>query len=301
MVHSASTDPVDIADRLSAFVERFDDAFAHLLSAPEDAPGRLADAMRYSALAPGKRVRPFLVLRSCELAGGRFEDGLGAAAAIECVHAFSLVHDDLPAMDDDDLRRGRPTNHKVFGEAIAVLAGDALLSLSFELIVAHTPDAGRAARMVSELARGTGWKGMVGGQVADIEGEGKPPDARLVEYIHERKTASLIATACRMGAIAGGGDDEAIERLGDYGRHVGLAFQIADDLLDLTSTAEEMGKSVGKDTEAGKQTYPRCLGTDASRKAGWKAAESAIEALTPLGDSAGDLVELARFCMERTR
>ncbi len=254
--------------------------------------------MRYSALAPGKRVRPYLVTRSCELVGGTFEDALGAAAAVECVHAFSLVHDDLPAMDDDDLRRGRPTNHKVYGEALAILAGDALLAVAFELLAREYAPA-RAGRLALELSRGTGWEGMIGGQVADIEGETQAPSLERVRYIHERKTAALIATACRMGAIAGGGDESAVEQLGCYGRHTGLAFQIADDLLDLTSTAEDLGKAVGKDARAGKQTYPACAGAPESRQAGLTAVAAAEAALAGFGPPANDLVELARFCMDR--
>ncbi len=290
---------MDIAARLAAFVDRFDEAFGRLLAAPGDAPARLAEAMRYSALAPGKRVRPFLVVRSCELVGGRFDDCLGAAGAVECVHAFSLIHDDLPAMDDDDLRRGLPTNHKVYGEALAILAGDALVTLAFELIARSTPHAARVGRLTSELARGAGWQGMIGGQVADIAGESEAPHLERVHYIHERKTAALIATACRMGAAAGGGTDDDIDSLGTYGTHVGLAFQIADDLLDVTSTPEVMGKAVGKDAGAGKQTYPRCVGPQESRRAGLAAVDAAVAALTRFGNEADDLRALARFCMER--
>ncbi len=297
-VTSASTTYEGIVQRLDAFGRRFEPAFGRLLDAPAGAPPRLAEAMRYSALAPGKRVRPYLVVRSCELVGGTFDDALPAAAALECVHAFSLVHDDLPAMDDDDLRRGRPTNHKVYGEALAILAGDALLALAFELL-GRRYDSARAGRMALQLARGTGWEGMIGGQVADVDGETQAPSLERVRYIHERKTAALIATACQLGAIAGGGDESAVEQLGCYGRHVGLAFQIADDLLDVTSTAEDMGKAVGKDAQAGKQTYPACVGISESRRVGLAAVEAAEAALTRFGPQAQDLAELARFCMDR--
>ncbi|UCG16036.1 MAG: polyprenyl synthetase family protein [Phycisphaerales bacterium] len=296
---SAPTGCQDVPARLARFARRFEPAFARLLETPPDVPERLAEAMRYSALGVGKRIRPFLVVRCCELVGGCFDDALGPAAAVECVHAFSLVHDDLPAMDDDDLRRGRPTNHKVYGDAMAILAGDALLALAFELIATGTPDAARAGRLTAELARGAGWQGMIGGQVADIAGQTQDPDLERVRYIHECKTASLIATACRLGAIAGGGDAETIQRLGNYGRHVGLAFQIADDLLDVTSSAEVMGKAVDKDAAAGKQTYPGCVGIAESRRAGMAAVDAAVAALAPSGEPADDLRDLARFCMER--
>jgi geranylgeranyl diphosphate synthase type II len=234
------------------------------------------------------------------LAGGSFDEALPAAAAVECVHAFSLVHDDLPAMDDDDLRRGRPTNHKVFGEAVAILAGDALLALAFELLAAHVPDPAQAARLTGELARGAGWAGMIGGQVADIEGEQQNPELERVRYIHERKTARLLAASCRLGAIAGRADETLIDRLGRFGLHLGMAFQIADDLLDITSNAEALGKSVGKDVRAGKQTYPHCLGVEQSRQAGLVEVEAALEALAPFDRAADDLRGLAAYCMDRT-
>ena len=296
---TTSTTCSAVPARLSDFALKFDPAFASLLDPPPGVPPRLAEAMRYSALAPGKRFRPYLVVKSCELAGGTFADALPPAGAIECIHAFSLVHDDLPAMDDDDLRRGRPTNHVVYGEAMAILAGDALLALAIELVARHVSDPARAGRIAAELARGTGWQGMIGGQVADIEGQNEPLDLNRVRYIHEHKTAALIAAACRVGAIAGGADAQTIERLGTYGESVGLAFQIADDLLDVTSSAGVLGKAVGKDAVAGKQTYPGCVGLEASRRAGLAAVEAAVSALAPFGHRAGELEELARFCVRR--
>jgi geranylgeranyl diphosphate synthase type II len=298
MTTSSTTYP-SVSACLDDFLARFDPAFARLLEAPPDVPPRLVEAMRYSALAPGKRFRPYLVVKCCELVGGAFQDALPAAAAIECVHTFSLVHDDLPAMDDDDLRRGRPTNHVVYGEAMAILAGDALLALAFELIARHTADPLKVARLTAELARGTGCQGMIGGQVADIEGEEETPRLERVRFIHERKTAALIAASCRLGAIAGGADAETIERLGTYGNSVGLAFQIADDLLDVTSSAGALGKAVGKDAVAGKQTYTGCVGLEESHRVGLAAVETAISALAPFGERAAELRNLARFCMQR--
>ena len=330
------------ADLLRSFAFEFDRRFDAYLTAA-DAPAQLVNAVRYSALAPGKRIRPYLVVRCCELVGGRRDDAWPAAAAIECVHAFSLVHDDLPAMDDDDLRRGRPTTHKRFTEALAILAGDALLALAFELLVGDDqnpmnsplrppltppspPCAGergkdsrppltpssplgmgergketrsQTSKMVLELARLTGWSGMIGGQAADVGGQGEPPNEDLVKYIHERKTACLFEAACRLGTLAGGGEAEAIEALARFGRHLGKAFQIADDLLDVTATPEVLGKSVGKDEASGKQTYPRCVGVVASRAKAAEEVQAAVGELSRFGAKADDLRSLAEFAVSR--
>ena len=255
--------------------------------------------MRYSALAPGKRFRPYLVAASCRLCGGTDGLALPVAAAMECVHAFSLVHDDLPAMDDDDLRRGRPTCHKVFGEAMAILAGDALLALAFEILVTRTAPSTDRAGLVRILAEATGRNGMIGGQAADILGERLPPSLQRVRQIHAGKTAALISASCRMGAVAAGADAAAIEALGRYGRHVGMAFQIADDLLDLTSTPQQLGKATAKDAEAHKQTYPAVVGMESARLAAVEETAKAIEALKPFGAAADNLRSLARFVIER--
>ena len=283
---------------LADFAEVFDARFAALLEPADDVPAELAEAMRYSALAPGKRLRPYLVTRCCELAGGTREAAWPAAAALECVHAFSLIHDDLPAMDDDDLRRGRPTCHKQFGEALAILAGDALLALAFELVVRDAPEA-VAAALVCELARGTGWSGMIGGQTADVLGEAKPADLPLTRYIHARKTGALFVTACRVGALVGGGPPTLADALGAYALDLGHAFQIADDLLDVTSTAEKMGKNVGKDAQQGKQTFPRCVGVEAGRDAARQAAADAVARLSALPAEADDLRTLAGYAADR--
>ncbi len=287
-----------LLEAIAAFCQAFDEAFLRLLTPAGDAPPRLIDAMRYTALLPGKRIRPFLVARCCELAGGRREDAWHVCAAVECVHAFSLIHDDLPAMDNDDLRRGRPTNHKVYGEDVAILAGDALVVLAFELLSRHR-DAAQAIRMVRALAVGAGWTGMIGGQTADVLGEGEAPRVELAQYIHERKTAALFAAACRLGAIAGGGDDDAVEALARHGEHLGRAFQIADDLLDVTSSSDRAGKNVGKDEAAGKQTYPRCVGIEGSRRAADEAAGEAVAALNRFGPAASDLRALAAYVVRR--
>ncbi|MCP4250819.1 MAG: polyprenyl synthetase family protein [bacterium] len=260
---------------------------------------RLLEAMRYSLLAPGKRLRPYLVCRCCELAGGPAEAAVAAAAAVECVHAFSLIHDDLPAMDDDRLRRGRPTAHIQFDEATAILAGDALLTRAFELLAELVPDSRLAARMIRELARAAGAAGMIGGQAADIEGEGRPPDQALTETIHRHKTARLFECACRLGALLADTDPGLVEALAAYGGHLGGAFQIADDLLDVTADAGTLGKNVRKDAVADKQTFVRCVGTTESRRLASAAVEQAVASLGDFGPEADDLRALAWYVLER--
>jgi geranylgeranyl diphosphate synthase type II len=284
---------------MAEFAAQFDRRLDGVLNVRAGVDARLAEAMRYSLLAPGKRLRPYLVDCCVRIVGGASDVGFPCGAAVEMVHAFSLIHDDLPAMDDDDLRRGRPTNHRVYGEALAILAGDALLALAFETLAADPTDATRTARLVMELARATGWQGMIAGQAADLAGESMPPEEACVRGIHERKTAALIAGACRMGAIAGGGDESAITGLGEYGRQLGLAFQIADDLLDVTASADLLGKAVGKDAARRKQTYPASVGMERSRALASAAVARAIKALAPFGEAAKELRELAGFVVQR--
>ncbi|MEE9295001.1 MAG: farnesyl diphosphate synthase [Phycisphaerae bacterium] len=288
-----------VEDVLKRWAVQFDGRFAAVFEDAADVPAALVEAMRYTALAGGKRLRPYLVTRCCVLCGGSDEDAAPAAAAVECVHTFSLVHDDLPAMDDDDFRRGLPAAHKQFGEATAILAGDALLTLAFELIAEHTPDPARSAVMVLELARGTGWRGMIGGQAVDILGEGQGPSRETAHSIHDRKTAALFETSCKLGGLAAGAGQSVVETLGRYGRRLGHAFQIADDLLDVTATAEQMGKRVGKDSGAGKHTYPAAVGIDASRKAAQESADAAVASLADFGPEADDLRALAGFVIQR--
>lgn len=288
-----------LPQRVKDFAAQFDRRFGEYLTPGEDVPQELVEAIRYSALAPGKRIRPYLVVRCCELVGGKVADHWPVAAAVECVHAFSLIHDDLPAMDDDNLRRGRLTCHKKFDEATAVLAGDALVILAFELLTRHVKDQVLAARMVQELAVGTGWAGMIAGQTADILGQSRPPVLELASYIHKRKTASLFETACRLGALAGGGSVDSVAACGRFGQSLGRAFQIADDLLDLTSTARELGKEVGKDAAANKQTFPQCVGIERSRTVAMEEAKAAIAELDIFGPEADDLRALARYVVDR--
>jgi len=288
-----------IVASLRAFAAQFDPKLQSFLSTGTDVPEHLLEAMRYSALAPGKRLRPYLVVRCCELVGGQRDHAWHPAAALECVHAFSLIHDDLPAMDDDDLRRGRPTCHKVYGEATAILAGDALLALAFELLAIQPAPRDRALAMVSELAAGAGWSGMIGGQAADIGGEQKPPSADLTRYIHERKTAALFRTACRLGALAGSSTDEALTALEQFGQSLGVAFQIADDLLDVREGGADIGKRTGKDAASGKQTFPRCVGEKASRALAVDAVAEAKRCLDDFGPQADDLRCLADYVINR--
>ena len=273
----------------------------HLAALKSGAPphSRLAESVEYSLGQGGKRLRPILVLEACGVCGGSEERAVAAALAVECVHTFSLVHDDLPAMDDDDLRRGVATNHKVFGEAVAVLAGDWLLGHAFELLSGDRVEAGIRGPLAAALARGT--LGMISGQGADIDSEGLPPEVSRVEYIHAHKTAALTEACCVMGARCASGGDEAVESMGRYGRHLGFAFQIADDLLDRTSTAAVLGKRAGKDAGAAKQTYPAACGVDESRARAKREIDEALDALRDFGAAADNLRGLARFVIARDR
>lgn len=232
-------------------------------------PPKIHEAMRYSLLAGGKRVRPALCLAACELVGGDQASSMAAACAVEMIHTMSLIHDDLPCMDNDDLRRGKPTNHKVFGEDVALLAGDALLAFAFEHIATSTPGVppSRILRAVGELARAIGAEGLVAGQVVDLHSEGaENVGLDTLEFIHVHKTAKLLEAAVVLGAILGGGEDDEVERLRKFARCIGLLFQVVDDILDVTKSSEELGKTAGKDLLADKVTYPKLIGIDKSRE-----------------------------------
>ncbi len=290
---------IAIAKQLQQFAKDFDRQFDRYLNPAQDVPQELADAIRYAALAPGKRIRPFLVVECCTVCGGMRDTAWPVAAAIECIHAFSLIHDDLPAMDDDDLRRGQPACHKKFGEAMAILAGDALVARAFELLTSEVSDPSIACDLVTELAHGTGWAGMIGGQAADLLGETKPPSLEKVRYIHQRKTASLFSAVCRMGARVGGAPAVQVESLGRYGQALGQAFQIADDLLDVQSTSKALGKKTGKDATAKKQSFPACVGVEQSIAAAQSSVAEAVASIATFGDSATNLRELAEFVVSR--
>lgn len=272
------------------------------------APPSLVEAMAYSLLAPGKRVRPLLTLLACEAVGRPSEPALAAAAAVEMVHTYSLVHDDLPAMDDDDLRRGLPTCHKKFGEATAILVGDALLTGAFELL-SGSYDAATAAVTTLELAKAAGAGGMVGGQVLDLTAEGRvpgpaPATLRDLEAIHRRKTGALFRAALRNGvhvAMAGNAAEAQLRAIDEYAEGFGLAFQITDDLLDVESSAEKTGKRVGKDAGRGKLTYPGLVGVEESRRAAAKCVGQAVQAVEPFGTPGRLLADLARYLTTRDR
>ena len=264
-------------------------------------PSRLCEAVRYSIEAGGKRLRPALVYESYRACGGDLDDLVNAvdlaAAAVEMVHTFSLVHDDLPAMDDDDLRRGKPTNHKVFGEALAILAGDAMLTEAFAMIGGYR-DPAIAANLVIELAGGTG--GMIYGQALDIDAENVALSLEQLQNVHLHKTARLIIVACRMGGVCAGASDEQVDALSRYGKHLGIAFQIVDDILDVTSTPQQLGKATSKDADSGKNTYPRLLGLDQSRGMAAEHVDQALASLDEFGPQADGLRAVARFVTRRS-
>lgn len=264
-----------------------------------DCPADLLAAIRYSLLAPGKRLRPRLVLLAGRSCGGMTEPLLPAACAVEMVHAYSLIHDDLPSMDDDALRRGQPSCHVVFGEALAILAGDALLALAFEVLAGELKPREMAARCTVELARAAGATALVGGQAADLVGAGFPPDVDLVRSIHRRKTGAMILAAVRLGGLAAGACGERLAALDQYGVKLGLAFQITDDLLDITGDEQVVGKRVRKDSSLGKRTFPGLLGVDASREIVQNLITEACGALQPLGVCGEELACLARSVLDR--
>jgi geranylgeranyl diphosphate synthase type II len=263
-------------------------------------PKTIHQAMRYSIFAGGKRLRPVLCLAGAEAVGGKTAPALPLACAVECIHTYSLIHDDLPCMDNDDFRRGKPTSHKVYGEGMAVLAGDALLTLAFELVAIAKPTSRYpTAAMIRELARGSGSRGMVGGQVADVEGEGKKISAPELRYIHANKTAALITSSIRLGAMSANASPGQLARLTDFGRSLGLAFQVIDDILDETQTTEKLGKSAGKDVAAQKATYPALLGLEQAKAEADRLTARARTALKALGKDAAALTAIAEFLLRR--
>jgi geranylgeranyl diphosphate synthase, type II len=292
----------DLAAYMAERARAVDLALGRFLPAESAPPETLHRAMRYSVFAGGKRLRPVLVAAGAEAVGGRPDDVMPTACAVEMIHTYSLIHDDLPAMDNDDFRRGAPTSHKVFGEAIAILAGDALLTLAFRLLADNVPAASSGPRLrdvLVEIADAAGSPGMVGGQVADIESEGKPADAEIVDYIHTHKTAALIRASIRAGAILSGATPAQIDALGVVGGALGLAFQIMDDILDVTATTAELGKTAGKDQAQQKATYPAVHGIEASRRRAQALVAEAHAALEPFGPRALPLRALGTFMIER--
>ncbi|MDY6848713.1 MAG: polyprenyl synthetase family protein [Geoalkalibacter sp.] len=280
-----------------------DEAIERFLPAPDTMPTKLHQAMRYSVMAGGKRVRPVLVLSACAAVGGDEKNALPAACAMEMIHTYSLIHDDLPAMDDDDFRRGRPTNHKVYGEATAILAGDALLTEAFNLLsdsrINSNVPSEVLLRVCNTIARCAGSMGMVGGQVVDMESEGKQIDFPTLEYIHTHKTGALILAAIQSGAMIGGADERTFDALTRYGGAVGLAFQVADDILDVVGDSQALGKSAGSDEARGKNTYPALIGLDASRSRARDLVNVAHKAIETLGEAAEPLRAIASYIIER--
>ncbi len=308
----------DIAAEARPRIDAALDAYTEFADAPDKlgrfCPAMLREAMQYGLLSPGKRLRPLLALLAARTCGRPDEIALPAACAVEMVHAYSLIHDDLPAMDDDDLRRGRPTCHKIYGEALAILAGDALLALAFEVLARDVRPAEAAARCCQVLARTAGATALVGGQVDDLAAEGKcgPLAPRvdgnsqselptLLLTIHARKTAAMLAAAVQLGGICAGASERQLAALEQFGHCLGLAFQIKDDLLDVGGHEKSVGKRVGKDSSRGKLTYPGLLGVEESQRRAARLIEEAIGALTPFGEAASDLASLARYVVERDR
>ena len=293
----------DLAAYLGERRQRVDEALEAVLAPDHAEPTSVHRAMRYSVMAGGKRLRPILVIAGAEAVGGEADTVMPAACALELIHTYSLIHDDLPAMDDDDYRRGRLTNHKVFGEAVAILAGDALLTDAFRLIAENdarvSSDAALVRDVIVEVVEAASTRGMVGGQVVDIESEGKAVSAETLEYIHLHKTAALIRASLRVGAMLGGGRADQLALIGEAGRSLGLAFQIVDDILDVEGTLAELGKSAGSDERKGKATYPAVHGIDASREQARRLIGRAKQELVRLGPGAGPLCALADYIFER--
>jgi len=296
-------DAVELKSYLRERAALVDQALDRWLPGAEILPARLHEAMRYSVFAGGKRLRPILIFAACEAVGGQPDRVLHAACAMEMIHTYSLIHDDLPAMDDDDFRRGRPTNHKVFGEANAILAGDALLTEAFRLLA--DPEANRGIepgvtlKVIEIIARCAGSQGMVGGQVVDMESEGRPIDFATLQYIHTRKTGALFLASIQAGALLGGGNETQLAALTRYGETAGLAFQIADDILDIVGNQAELGKDVGSDQARGKATYPALLGMSEARRRAEELRDLALAALEPLGPAAEPLRAIASYIVDR--
>ena len=289
------------ADQTESYRQLIDSKLDQYSQFDEDCPTVLRDAIRHSLLAPGKRLRPLLTLMATEACGSEIEAALPAACAVEMVHAYSLIHDDLPAMDDDDLRRGLPTCHTVYGEGNAILAGDALLARAFELIATDVP-AKVAARCCGLLARAAGASQLVGGQVDDLAAEDQEGGGLdELEAIHRRKTGAMLEVSLQLGGVIAGATEEQLNALQRYGRNLGLAFQVVDDLLDFAGDEEQLGKRTGKDAGRGKLTYPVLLGVEASQQRAAELVEDAINAVSVFEERGSQLTTLAKFVLERKR
>ena len=280
--------------------KQIDRALDRYLPKADLRPPTIHKAMRYSLFAGGKRLRPILCLAAAEAGGGKIENALPLACALECIHTYSLVHDDLPSMDNDDFRRGRATCHKVFGDGIAVLAGDALLTIAFEIVSRAKPTRRYdMSTLLREVAVAAGSQKLIAGQVADLEAEGKKSTRAQLRYIHENKTAAILTTSVRLGAMSANADPKKLQTITNFGRALGLAFQVIDDILDVTQTSEKLGKSAGKDIAAKKATYPAVLGLDQSRAEAKRLTKQAHNSLSIFGKKAEALHALANYLLER--
>lgn len=299
---SGRTSSFNLAAYLAARTAAVNRALDRFLPRATARPATIHQAMRYSLFAGGKRMRPALVLAAAQACGGADDDSLPLACAVECIHTYSLIHDDLPAMDNDDFRRGKPTNHKVYGEGIAVLAGDALLTQAFE-IAAQARGWPRYSHrdLILEIARASGSLQLIAGQVADLEGEGKKISAAQLKYIHERKTSALLCCSARLGGMSANCTAAQLAALTSFGYHVGLAFQIIDDILDITQTSEQLGKTAGKDTRAQKATYPAIVGLEKSRKIAQQLTDRSFAALKIFKGRAEALEALAVYLLQRNK
>jgi geranylgeranyl diphosphate synthase type II len=291
---------MELKPYLVARQKEVDRALDRFLPKESTPPATIHRAMRYSLFAGGKRLRPILCLAAAEACGGKINAALPLACAVECIHTYSLVHDDLPSMDNDDLRRGRATCHKVFGDGIAILAGDALLTIAFE-IAARVKSTKRydLRKIFREMATAAGSQKLIAGQVADLEAEGRRINRAQLRYIHENKTAALLAASVRLGAMAADAGPKQLTAITAFGRALGLAFQVIDDILDVTQTSEKLGKSAGKDVAAKKATYPAVIGLEKSRTEAWRLTSEAQHALKSLGESATVLRALADYLLQR--
>jgi geranylgeranyl diphosphate synthase type II len=298
----SAKNPFDLQQFLATRTKTVNAALDRFLPPAATRPVTIHKAMRYSLFAGGKRMRPALCLAAAEACGGSDAAAMPLACAVECIHTYSLIHDDLPAMDNDDFRRGKPTNHKVFGEGIAVLAGDALLTQAFE-IAAQAKGWPRYPHrdLILEIAKASGSLQLVAGQVADLEGEGKKLSATELRYIHERKTSALLCCSVRLGGMSANCTTAQLKALTDFGYHVGLAFQVIDDILDVTQTSEQLGKTAGKDVAEQKATYPAIVGLEKSRKIAEQLTNKAFAALKTFKGKAVALETLAEFLLKRDR
>lgn len=280
-----------------------DKTLEKLLPSPRQRPESIHQAMRHSVFAGGKRLRPILCIEAARMISGKLPDGLeDLASALEMLHTYSLIHDDLPALDNDDLRRGKPTCHVVFGEALAILAGDALQTQAYEVLAKLKCPAEARVKIIEEIAHATGTvDGMIGGQVKDLEAEHHKPDAETLEYIHRSKTGALITTSLVTGGIYAGGSYAEVQRLRDFGRCIGLAFQIVDDVLDVTQSSEQLGKTAGKDTASEKATYPALFGIEESLRKADSLVNSGCNALDSFGQRAKTLKDLAHYLVQRKK